>query len=232
MQDLAATASQLSVWLIPLILAITLHEAAHALAADRLGDSTARSLGRVSLNPIVHIDPLGTLILPGIMLLTGSPFLFGWAKPVPVFFQRLHHPRRDMALVALAGPAMNLLLAFLTPLVFFVTGQVDSDLAVWINTNAINFININIVLAVFNMLPILPMDGGRILNALLPRDLARKHAETERYGILILLGILFLVPVLGSIWGMRLNILEPLIGPPVRFLFDAVFQVYGWATPL
>ena len=226
-----AQAHLLSIFLVPLVVAITMHEAAHGLVADRLGDPTARQLGRVSLNPLVHVDPIGTLLLPGILLLTGSPFLFGWAKPVPVRFGYLRHPRRDMALVALAGPGINLILAFAAGLARHVTVEAGTGVGAWVTANLDSFVNVNIVLAVFNMIPLLPMDGGRVLNALLPPKLAWEHAKTERYGLLILLGLLFLAPVLGSIWGMRINLIEPILLPPVEFLFRWVYILTGWGDP-
>ncbi|WP_027134692.1 site-2 protease family protein [Geminicoccus roseus] len=232
MSDLAAQAHVLSIYLIPLVLAITLHEAAHGLVADKLGDPTARQLGRVSLNPLVHVDPVGTFVLPGILLLTGSPFLFGWAKPVPVRFGYLRHPRRDMALVALAGPGVNIAMAFAAALVLHLTLGLDSRVGEWVSQNLTAFVNVNVVLAVFNMLPLLPMDGGRVLNSLLPPALAWKHAKTERYGLLILLGILFLGPLLGSIWGMQINLIEPILMPPVEFVFRWVYILTGWGDPL
>jgi Zn-dependent protease len=232
LDDFAAQAHILSIYLVPLVLAITMHEAAHGLVADKLGDPTARQMGRVSLNPLVHVDPLGTFVLPGILLLTGSPFLFGWAKPVPVRFGYLHHPRRDMALVALAGPGINVILAFAAGLARHLTAGMDGQLAAWITQNLDAFVNVNVVLAVFNMLPLLPMDGGRVLNSLLPPKLAWQHAKTERYGLLILLGILFLGPLLGSIWGMRINLIEPILMPPVEFVFRWIYILTGWGDPL
>ena len=226
MNELATQANILSTFLIPLVLAITMHEAAHALVADRLGDPTARQLGRVSLNPLVHVDPVGTLVLPGILVLTGSPFLFGWAKPVPVRFGYLHHPRRDMALVALAGPGINIVLAFAAGFALHLTGDSTAPVAQWITANLVNFLEVNIVLAVFNMLPLLPMDGGRVLNAILPTaELRWKHAQTEKYGLIILLALLFVGPLMGSIWGTQINLISPILEPPVQF-------AYGWIATL
>ncbi|HEX2529173.1 MAG TPA: site-2 protease family protein [Geminicoccus sp.] len=228
MDDLATQAHILSIYLIPLVLAITMHEAAHALVADKLGDPTARQLGRVSLNPLVHVDPVGTLVLPGILLLSGSPFLFGWAKPVPVRFGYLRHPRRDMALVALAGPGINIVMAFLAGLALHLTGGSGSDVARWISGNLVAFVTVNVVLAVFNMMPLLPMDGGRVLNAILPTaELRWKHAQTEKYGLIILLALLFVGPLLGSIWGTQVNLIDPILRPPVEFMFNLVVTLTG-----
>ena len=154
----------------PVVTAITLHEAAHGWMADRLGDDTARRLGRVSFNPISHVDPFGTLVLPGILLLLGSPFLFGWAKPVPVAFHRLRNPKRDMVWVALAGPGINIAAgASPRPCCCIRCGRcTTADLPLWVCQNLENAIFVNIVLACFNMLPIPPLDGGRVLTGLLP----------------------------------------------------------------
>jgi Zn-dependent protease len=230
LSDLAAQAHVLSIYLIPLVLAITMHEAAHALVADKLGDPTARQLGRVSLNPLVHVDPVGTLVLPGILLLTGSPFLFGWAKPVPVRFGYLHHPRRDMALVALAGPGINIAMAVVAGLLLHLTAGGTSTLAEWVAGNLQVFTYVNVILAVFNMMPLLPMDGGRVLNSILPTAQLRwRHAQTERYGLIILLGLLFVGPLLGSIWGTQVNLIEPILGPPVNFVFGTIVSLTGSA---
>ena len=157
-----------SVWVLPLVIAITFHEAAHGFVAHHFGDNTAWELGRVSFNPLKHIDPFGTLVLPAILLLSHSPFLFGYAKPVPVNFRALRNPRIDMVWVALAGPATNIALALLAALAFHVVGYVPANAAQWITDNLKNALVINVVLAVFNMLPIPPLDGGRVAVGLLP----------------------------------------------------------------
>jgi len=184
---------------LPVILAVTVHEAAHAWVADRLGDKTARSLGRVTFNPIPHIDLVGTIILPlGLYamasLLGGAGFLFGYAKPVPVIAARLHKPRRDMALVALAGPGANLIMAILWALTFrLAQGSVESMplLAEPLLYMGLFGVMINIFLMVLNLLPLLPLDGGRVVASMLPLSLALKYAKLEPYGLFILLGLLF-----------------------------------------
>ena len=231
MIDLAAIGQTLSVWAIPIVTAITLHEAAHGWAADRLGDDTARRLGRISFNPIRHIDPVGTIMLPGMMVLLGSPFVFGWAKPVPVAFHRLRHPKRDMVWVALAGPAINLLLAVLAALAMHpVQPWTDQLLPLWIYRNLENAIFANIILACFNMLPILPLDGGRVVTGLLPGRLAARYASTERYGLLIVIGIAFIVPMLAHELGYRINPLAWILLPIFRAVYYLVLVLTGWST--
>src|SRR5260370_28818910 len=152
----------ISVWVVPLVIAITFHEAADGFVAHALGDDTAWKQGRVTFNPLKHIDPFGTLILPAMLLLAHSPFLFGYAKPVPVNFRALRNPRIDMVWVALAGPATNIALALAAPLAFHVLAFVPANAAQWLSDNLKNALVINVVLAVFNMLPIPPLDGGRV----------------------------------------------------------------------
>jgi Zn-dependent protease len=222
--DLLFTAST---WVLPVLLAITLHEAAHAFVAHRLGDDTAYRLGRVTLNPLKHIDLFGTILLPGILLFVRSPFLFGYAKPVPVNFAALNHPRRDMVLVAAAGPATNVILATLAALLFHVVSYLPAAAAPWVSLNLRNALVINVVLAVFNMLPLPPLDGGRIVVGLLPNFLAEPFAKLEPFGMLILLALLFVVPVLGLQMGIDLNIVTHLIREPIEALLRAIMWVTG-----
>lgn len=223
------TAGQLiSVALIPLVLAITLHEAAHGWAAERLGDDTARRMGRVTLNPIAHIDPVGTVILPGLLLLANSPFLIGFAKPVPVAFHRLRDPKLGMVWVALAGPGINILMAIAAALVWHPLATVPGEFADWIRENLQNFFFINIVLAVFNMLPLPPLDGGRVVTGLLPDRLAWRFARLERYGLPILIGLVVLVPFVSRELGAPINPLVWVLEPAVDITQTILLRLTGW----
>jgi Zn-dependent protease len=211
-----------STWVIPVLLAVTLHEAAHGFAARACGDNTAWLMGRVTLNPLKHIDPFGTVLLPGILLLIGSPFLLGYAKPVPVNFRALRRLPRDMVWVALAGPGANIALATAAALLFHIVPYVPKDASQWFALNLWNAIQINVVLAVFNMIPLPPLDGGRVAVGVLPRSLARPLAELEPQGMLILIGLIFLLPFLGQKLGVDLNVLSWIvvgIGDPIINLF-------------
>lgn len=203
----------LTTWVLPLLLSMILHEVAHGYVALKLGDQTAERAGRLTLNPFNHIDWVGTITLPLLLLAVGAPVLFGWAKPVPVNFRALNHPKRDMGLVALAGPLTNFLLAIVFVLFarmvlpFFPS---DSFTYLWIAQNVYNGVMLSIVLGIFNLFPILPLDGGRILVSLLPKDLSYKYQETERYGFMILLLFLFILPFFGiNIFGWFINTLFP-----------------------
>ncbi len=220
-QQLAQEIQNFTVWVIPLVLAITLHEAAHGYAALRFGDDTALRAGRVSANPLHHIDPFGTLVLPALLLLSGTSFLFGWAKPVPVSFGRLKPIRLGTVLVALAGPGVNLLLALISALLVYAMPFVPVLGRSWLGNNLANSVEINLVLAVFNLLPLPPLDGGRVLVALLPRRWAMALEGVERYTFLILLAGLFLLPMIG------IDLFQWIIGVPVFFLKMWLYQVVG-----
>jgi len=191
---------KLAVLALPVIFAVTLHEAAHGWMADRLGDRTARMLGRVTLNPLKHIDPIGTVLVPlGMFALTG--FMFGWAKPVPIDGRNLRRPRRDMALVAAAGPAANLLMAVLWGF-GIVLGQSLLQSGNWFAEPLLYMgaagVLINVILMVLNLLPIPPLDGSRVVSSLLPLNAARSYAKLEPYGLFIVVGLL-VTGILGRI---------------------------------
>jgi Zn-dependent protease len=207
-----------SVWVLPLVIAITFHEAAHGFVARHFGDNTAAEQGRVSFNPLRHIDPFGTLVLPGILLLSHSPFLFGYAKPVPVNFRALRNPRLDMVWVALAGPATNIALALLAASAFHALTFVPVNAAQWVADNLKNAFVINVVLAVFNMLPIPPLDGGRVAVGLLPNALALPLSRLEPYGMLILIGFLIIVPLVGTQLGLNLDVISAILRTSVGFV--------------
>jgi Zn-dependent protease len=216
-----------TVWTIPVIVAITFHEAAHGFVAHLLGDDTAWWLGRVSFNPAKHIDPFGTVILPGILLLLGAPFLFGYAKPVPVNFRNLRSPRRDMVLVAAAGPVMNIFLAVLAALGFHLVGYLPVTAARWLADNLKNALILNVVLAVFNLFPLPPLDGGRILVGILPKAIAAPVARMEPYGLGILIGLLIILPMLGAQLGVNLNFLSHLIAIATGAILNAIIHLTG-----
>ena len=221
------TLYDVSVWVLPLVIAITFHEAAHAFVAHHFGDDTAWNLGRVSFNPLRHIDPFGTVLLPGMLLLAHSPFLFGYAKPVPVNFRALRSPRIDMVWVALAGPATNIALALLASAAFHGVGLVPANALQWVAANLKNALVINVVLAVFNMLPIPPLDGGRVAVGLLPDALARPLSRLEPYGMLILIGFLIILPMLGSRLGLNLDVISAILRTSTGFLIHLVLLLTG-----
>ena len=227
MEGLSQSIVIATTWILPVLIAITLHEAAHGYAAWRLGDDTAWQLGRVSFNPLRHVDPFGTVMLPGMLLVLGAPFLFGWAKPVPVVFGRLRQPRRDMVLVAAAGPAANLFLATVSALLFHLLPLLPMSFAGWLGSNLYNSILINLVLAVFNMLPLPPLDGGRVAVGLLPDALARPLAQLERYGLFIIIGVIFLLPMLGRQVGIDLNVFYWIVWVPVEWLSTYFLTLAG-----
>ena len=221
-------AATVIVFAIPAVLAITLHEAAHGYAALFKGDPTAKEAGRLTLNPIRHVDLVGTVILPGFLIASGAPFLFGWAKPVPVDFSRLRNPRRDMVFVAAAGPGMNLILAIVSALLIHVAFAAPQPSQQWFVDMLVQSMRFNVLIGLFNMIPLPPMDGGRVAVGLLPLPAARALARLENYGMFILLGAVVLLPWLGSYVGADLNILAWTLLP----LTDAVVNWIAAATGL
>ena len=179
----------LLIYIIPLLFAITLHEAAHGWGASKLGDHTARMMGRVTLDPTKHIDPIGTIAIPLVLLISSSGFIFGWAKPVPINFNALRNGKNGMILVALAGPAANIFMAICW--LFIMIIAINMNITVLIEMGRVGIL-VNCVLAVFNLLPIPPLDGSRVISALLPNRLAYQYNQLEQYGLYILLGLMFL----------------------------------------
>ena len=216
----------ISIWMLPVLLAITMHEAAHGWTAWKLGDDTAKQMGRVTFNPLAHIDPFGTVILPSILIMAGG-VLFGWAKPVPVVFSRLGNPRRDMVLVAAAGPGINIGLAIVSAIGLYFVDLQRSLFDEWVVRNLINSININLLLAIFNLIPVPPLDGGRIAVGLLPYKMAVPLARLERAGFFILIGVIFILPMLGSQLGLDLNIFGWLVGGPLEFFRGILLGALG-----
>lgn len=225
--SLAATIYAASVWVLPVVIAITFHEAAHGFVAHRFGDDTAWRMGRVTFNPLKHVDLFGTIVMPAFLLLVRAPFLFGYAKPVPVDFRALRRPRRDMVWVAAAGPTMNIALALAAGLIYHGVGYLPPAVDQWVAQNLENAIVINVVLAVFNMIPLPPLDGGRVAVGLLPNALAIPLARLERHGMLILIGLLFVLPVIGAQFGVNLNVIARLIAGPCDAIIDAIIRVTG-----
>jgi Zn-dependent protease len=209
---------KIAIWAIPVIFAITLHEVAHGWVASWCGDQTARLSGRLSFNPIRHIDLVGTVILP-LFMLAFSNFVFGWAKPVPVDARNMRHPRRDMAFVALAGPGSNLLMALFWGMVAKLGLLAEIGGNGWLGIPLVYMggagIMINVVLAVLNLIPLPPLDGGRLMTSLLPPRLAYRYSMIEPYGFFILIALIFT------------NVLSMIMGPPVFFLINAIGGMFG-----
>lgn len=205
------TIQTLLIWVIPVLFAITVHEFSHGFIASKLGDKTALMMGRLTLNPIKHIDPVGTILVPTLLYLTAG-FVFGWAKPVPINFDALRSPKRDMVLVAMAGPASNFIMAGLWLAALIYSISINSFLLLEMSKVGIQ---INLILAVLNLIPLPPLDGSRIVAPFLPTRLAYKYNRLEDYGIFIILGLIFL------------GIFESVIIPIVRVIQELMFSASG-----
>ena len=217
-----------SVWILPVIVAVTFHESAHAWVAWRLGDDTAKHLNRVTFNPFKHLDLFGTIILPALMLIgSGGRMMFGFAKPVPINPANLNNPRRDMVLVAAAGPISNLGLALLAALLLHTVIIFEGDFREWVVSNLINTVWFNILLFIFNLLPIPPLDGSRIAAGILPPTIAYNLLRFERFGFLIIIGIFFVIPLLIERFGFEINIFWWLVGGPAEYIMRYMFSRIG-----
>lgn len=213
------TIQKVTIYILPLLFAITLHEAAHGYVAWLCGDHTAKLSGRLSLNPIKHIDPVGTILIPLVMIMLNTGFIFGWAKPVPVDARNMHHPRRDLALVALAGPLSNFLMALLWGFVasFGLSALTKGNTGLGVPLNAMGSagVIINVFLGVLNLIPLPPLDGSRILSAILPPRVAYQFSQIEPYGLYILILLLYL------------GVLSSIMMPIVSFLLNIIANLFG-----
>lgn len=218
---------QIAALIVPLVIAIVFHEIAHGWVALALGDPTAKERRRLSPNPLRHVDPVGTVILPGMLALAHLP-VFGWAKPVPVIKERLRHPRSGMMLVAAAGPASNLIQALVGAgalgLMLRAGGGLEpTGVAGFVALNLVNYVMINVFLALFNLLPVPPFDGGHIVEGLLPRPLATQYARMHRFAVLIMLGLLVVLPLVLP----QYNLMQRFVLPPAQWLIERYVALAG-----
>jgi Zn-dependent protease len=216
----------IATWLVPLTIAIVFHEVAHGFVARVFGDQTAARLGRLTLNPVKHVDPIGTVALPMMLAVAGAP-IFGWAKPVPVNPNRLRNPRWHMVLVALAGPGINIVMAVLAIVVMALLAAPypagSGPIAAFVWTNLTNFVLINVMLAVFNMLPLPPFDGSHVVEGVLPRPLSRQYARLRPFGMAAMLILFVAVPVLFP----ESQLLQTVIGPPINWVLVQMQTLFG-----
>ena len=219
---------KISAWVVPVLIAITLHEAAHGWTAWKLGDDTAYNLGRVTFNPFRHLDPFGTVLLPGLLLIiSGGSAAFGYAKPVPVNFWRLRNEKRDTVIVALAGPLSNLILAILSAGLLYLLVMFPEGVRSWTGAMLYASIFMNLILFIFNMLPVPPLDGGRVAVALLPLSLGAKLARLERFGFVIILAFLFVLPFLSGQFGVDMDLFKWLVIDPAQYLLRVILFSVG-----
>jgi len=217
---------QIALLAIPIILAVTLHEAAHGFVALHFGDDTAKNAGRLTLNPIRHIDLFGTIILPFLLIISHTGVLFGYAKPVPVNFAALKNPRWDMLWVAAAGPVTNLLLAAVSALLLYTLNATQPDSGTGRELLLLS-LQLNVVLAIFNMLPLPPLDGSKVLAAFLPGAVMRPYLAFGRYGMLVLLLLLIVLPLISQRTGIGLDIFGVLVGRPADWLIRNFLAIAG-----
>lgn len=216
----------LAVWVLPVLLAVTLHEAAHGYVANLFGDDTAKRAGRLTFNPLAHIDPFGTVLLPALLIFT-TGIAFGYARPVPVDARNFANPKRDMVWVALAGPGANIGLALLGAILLPAAITLPEGFAGWAQEMLHVMVFFNCVIAIFNMLPVPPLDGGRVAVGLLPDALAFRYARLERYGMVVIIGLLFLLPLLGQAIGIAFNPARALVFLPGQALYDLILGIFG-----
>ena len=217
--DLNSIILKITVYSVPFLLAVIVHELAHGLAAKHFGDRTSEMLGRLTLNPAKHIDPLGTVLVPLVLLVSGSPFLFGWAKPVPINTRNLRNPKKSMALVAAAGPISNLLMAIGWALLYSILVNMELFGGIWTGVAAMAGFGVvfNVLLAVFNMLPLPPLDGGRVAVGIIPNQQGRLLSRLEPYGMLIIFALLMT------------NVLFPLLNPLISGITGLILSLVGVA---
>ena len=223
----AEEAIRLSSWVLPVVAAIILHEVAHGYAALYFGDETAKKEGRLSLNPLKHVDPFGTVFFPLMLILAHAPFMFGWAKPVPVDFSKLRKPKSQMALVAAAGPAANLSQAFAALAALALCKRIGYVPSWWMQMTLANMVLFNLSLMIFNLIPILPMDGGRILMGILPLKAAVRFSATEKYGFVVIVSVLILVPVLGDYIGRDFDFVSYFLAGALRHAVSFFAGMFG-----
>lgn len=221
------TLIEIAILAIPIVLAVTLHEAAHGFVALYCGDDTAKRAGRLTLNPLKHVDLFGTIILPLLLILSHAGFLFGYAKPVPVNFSALGHPRRDMLLVAAAGPFMNILLALLSTALIYGVGTSVAGISPMVQDAMLLSVQLNIVLAIFNLLPLPPLDGSKVLAAFMPVKMMRPYLAFGRYGMAVLLLVLIVLPLVSERTGLGLDIFGVLVQRPANWVLRGLLGGAG-----